>query len=76
MRREDVCSNEMSISAESSYVAAMCRNLAYLDVKEMPGIESLTSREINILVENRTAELLHNLAVSVSEQVMLRRKYA
>lgn len=76
MNREDVYPTEMSISGEAGYVAAMCRNLAHMDVKEMDGIEGLTSREINILVENRTAVLLHDLAVSLSNQVEMRRKYA
>lgn len=76
MNREDVYTNEMSISNESGYVAAMCRNLALLDVQEMPGIENLTSREINVLVENQTAMLLHEVAVSLHNKVESRRKYA
>jgi hypothetical protein len=76
MKREDVMSNELSMDVQLSTIAAMCRKLAVMDVDEMPGLDELTSKEKFILVENRTAVLLHELAVSLINQVEMRRRYS
>jgi hypothetical protein len=76
MKPENVYPNEMTITGQSSYVAGMCRKLAQMDIDEMEGVDNLTSRERFILVENRTAERLCNLARALSEQVELRRIYS
>jgi len=76
MKPENVYPSEMTISGQANYVAGMCRELALMDVQEMEGLEGLTSREKFILVENRTAERLCDVARALSEQVELRRKYS
>jgi hypothetical protein len=76
MKPENVYPSEMTITGQSSYVAAMCRKLAHMDIEEMEGLDELTSRERFILIENRTAERLCDVARALSEQVELRRKYS
>jgi flagellar motor switch/type III secretory pathway protein FliN len=68
--------NELSIDVQLGTIAAQYRKLASMDVHEMVGVDNLTSREVNILIENRTGELLRELAMSLINEVEMRRKYA
>lgn len=76
MNRDDVFPSELSIPGEVGKVAARYRELARMDVEEMPDIDSLTSREKFVLVENLTAEMLHKHVVVLTELIEMRRKYA
>lgn len=76
MNREDVKPNELSIDVQLNIIAAGYRKLATMDVHELPGLEALTSKEKFILIENQTAVLLREAAVSLMQHVELRRKYS
>jgi hypothetical protein len=73
VKRGDVFQAEYSIPGELGRVAAELRRLATFDVDDAFSGEELSGRERFVLIENRTAELLHNLAVKFAKQVEVRR---
>jgi hypothetical protein len=75
VKRGEVFQAEYSIPGELGSLAATLRKLATFDVDEAFSGEGLSGRERFVLIENRTAELLHLLVVKYSKQVEMRGRY-